>query len=314
MTIYTPQELSNEEYHALPQVSGSELVKIFQTCPAKYRYAERKETKALAEGTIHHCAILEPGRFAEQYERGLVIDDYPGALTTGKAIESALKERGIKGYSGLNKDDLISFALDRCPDLVIWDKIVADHAASTEKQVIDAALYDRAFAMRDGIDPSAQFWLANIYGRFEYSIVGKEKKVRPDCFINTADGIILIDYKTCVSAEPEQFGAAAHKYGYWLKMAYQRDVIEEELKIPVVGVYLLAQEKEAPYISMFYKMTEQQLQVGREQYSAALEMYKEAKEKDHWPKYASGVLPLMTPAWLEREYGFNEIDGLEVDE
>lgn len=313
-SIHHPSEMTNEQYQELPQISGSTLVKIHATCPAKFKFGERKETKSLHEGTVIHCAVLEPERFYEQYERAPVIDDYPGALTTGKAIESELKNRGIKGYSGKQKDELIEFALEKCPDLIIWDKIVSDRAESTDKELIDAALYDKAVSMRSAIDDDEIIQLLSQNCMVEHSIIFEDRKIRPDVLIDVGDSFVIIDLKTTINAEPEKFGKQAHDLGYWLKMAYQKDTVESFFQKPVSRVILLAQEKEKPFLSQAYELTEQQLQVGREQYETAMAILKNCESTGQWGKYASGILQLPTPQWIEREYGFNEIEGDEINE
>lgn len=312
--IYHPKDLSNEQYQQLPQISGSTLVKIHSTCPAKFKYGERKETKALHEGTVLHCAVLEPERFFETYQRAPVLADYPGALVTAKDIESALKQRGIKGYSGKSKDELIQFAIERCDDLIFWDKIVSDAADSTEKELIDAVLFDKAISMRGGIDDQEIIDLLSKNPMIEHSIIFEDRKVRPDVLVDIGDSFVLMDYKSTINANPDKFGKQAHDLGYWLKMAYQKDVIESLFQKPVSRVILLAQEKELPYLSQAYELTEQQLQVGREQYESAVLIYKNCESTGNWGKYASGILQLPTPQWVERDYGFNEVEGEELNE
>ena len=317
MTIITSNKLSNPEYQALPQISGSALVKIHNDCPAAWRFGENEPTKALADGIAAHAAILEPELFAAEFVRGIDPAQYPDALVTNKDMEAWLKERGIKGYSGKDKIGLMAMLDATGEDVAVIAEIIQAHATKNEgKTIVDPKTYDMITQMRAVIFADAEYASAfTAHGRkfdapiFELSSVGDKTKCRWDCI--TADGEIW-DYKTTITAHPEKFARSAHENGYWLKMALQHDRYAEEFGERPRRVVLLAQSKKAPYIPQAYELTDEQLQVGREQYQAALRLYERCNGADVWPAYGGGIVELPTPDYLARRYEF-ENDDIELE-
>lgn len=313
MAIITADKLSNPEYQALPQIGGSSLVKIHNDCPAAWRFGDNEPTKALADGIAAHAAILEPELFAAQFVRGIDPADYPDALDTNKSMEAWLKERGIKGCSGKDKSGLMEMIAATGEQVQILAAIIEKHAADNQqKTIVDPKTYDMITQMRAVIFADKTYRAAfTAHGgkfdapMFELSSIGDETKCRWDCI--TADGEIW-DYKTTVSAHPEKFARSAHENGYWLKMALQHDHYVTEFGERPRRVVLLAQSKKAPYIPQAYELTDEQLQVGREQYQAALRLYGRCKAADVWPAYGGGVVELPTPNYLAYKYEFENND------
>jgi len=303
MKIYESTKLSNEEYHALEGVSGSTLAAIHKDCPAAWRFGERKETKALLEGTASHAAILEPDLFAKTYARGVNPEDHPAALVTSKDIQAWLKSVGVKGYTGKTKAELIGMVLVTGETPEILDMITEEHASAHEgKIILKHDVFDRLETMRDVIFKDEVYAAALGAGAsFELSFIGDGVKARWDCVTESGE---IWDYKTAVSAQPEEFAKKAHDLGYWLKMAFQADVYEKAFGEKPRRVVLLAQSKTAPFIPQAYELTDEQLEIGREQYEAAFRLLARCKESAVWPAYGGGVQLLDTPAWLANRYNF----------
>jgi hypothetical protein len=313
MAIITADKLSNPEYQALPQIGGSSLVKIHNDCPAAWRFGDNEPTKALADGIAAHAAILEPEMFAAQFVRGIDPADYPDALDTNKSMEAWLKERGIKGYGGKDKAGLMAMIAQTGEHVEILAAMIDEHAITNQqKTIVDPKTYDMIVQMRAVIfsDDTYRAAFTGSGGKFdapmfELSSINHPTKCRWDCI--TADGEIW-DYKTTITAHPEKFARSAHENGYWLKMALQHDHYELEFGERPRRVVLLAQSKKAPYIPQAYELTDEQLQVGREQYQAALRLYGRCLAADVWPAYGGGIVQLPTPNYLAYKYEFENND------
>lgn len=325
MTVYLSSQLTNEEYHALPQVGGSILADIYFNCPAQYKFKKKKETKALADGIMAHVCVLEPSLFNERYVCGIDPEKYPDALDTNKQMEAWLKERGIKGYSSRTKAELIEMILLAEHNTPILQNIIDEHAVKNEgKKIVAPKDFEMIHAMRQVIfnEPYYREKLTHT-GKigpldgplFELSSVTDDGlKCRWDCV--TADGEIW-DYKTCVSAHPDAFMWDAPKRGYWLKMALQHDQFVKEFGERPKDVVLLAQSKTEPYLPQAYRLTDAQLDVGRSQYMAAFNLYHRCKRDDVWPSFGEydddgrfrqfdPVIDLPTPGSLAYRYGMDE--------
>lgn len=319
MPLFTSKQLSNEDYHKLPEVGGSTLVKIFNDCPAAWKYGENEPTKALVDGIAAHVCVLEPSLFAERFVRGIDPADYPLALDTNKSMEAWLKDRGIKGYSGKSKSELVAMVRESEPDQQIIEAIEVDFLAANDgKTIVKPKDFDMITAMRGAIyrQPSYREMLTSTDGNypleFELSFISPNgTKVRWDCI--TADGAIE-DYKTCMSSHPNEFSKSAARNGYWLKMAFQHDHFVEAFGERPKHVGLLAQSKKHPYIPQNYMLTDEQLRVGRGQYQEALDTYNRCMDSGVWPAYGGGSMPLPTPSYLAYEYGMEEDGEIEYVE
>ena len=177
--------ISNEEYHADPAISASQLKEIGRS-PFHYwkRYVDpdrspSTRTAAMALGSLVHCAVLEPNELLQRYAVG------PDRRTKeGKATAEKMLADGIEPVSASDFEQALSMAA-----------AVRSH-------------------------PTAGLLLAN--GQAEQSFwwddiaTGLRCKCRPDWF----DGELIVDLKTCVDASPAGFGKAVAAFHYQLQAAH----------------------------------------------------------------------------------------------
>lgn len=319
--IFSSEELSNTDYHAeTDHVSGSQLHKLFTTSPASFKYGietddegnpVEQKSRALEFGSCAHTNLLEQSKFEAEYMRGTVkTDQLDGELLTSqKACESWLKNRGIKGYSAKPYPELsamIAAALKPGEKVSILAEIEQAELAAAEasgRNLIRGDDYDACMKMREVLYMNGE--VRNIIGQGQaevscFAVVeGVPVKVRWDYLYNWN----LIDYKTTISAHPDQFGKQCYNAGYYLKMALQHDVFTLAYGREPSAVKLLAQEKKLPFIPVMYRMSDEQLTIGRLQYRAALQQYRACKERDVWPAYGGGAeMELQTPNFVKQQY------------
>lgn len=319
--IFSSEELSNADYHAeTDHVSGSQLHKLFTTSPASFKYGVEtddegnpveQKSRALEFGSCAHTNLLEQSKFEAEYMRGTVkTDQFEGELLTSqKACESWLKNRGIKGYSAKPYPELsamITAALKPGEKVSILDEIEQAELAAAEasgRNLIRGDDYDACIKMREVLYMNGE--VRNIIGKGapEVSVFseieGVPVKVRFDYIYDW----MIIDYKTTISAHPEQFGKQCYNAGYYLKMALQHDVFTLAYGREPSAVKLLAQEKKLPFIPVMYRMSDEQLTIGRLQYRAALQQYRACKERNVWPAYGGGAeMELQTPNFVKQQY------------
>lgn len=316
MKVYFNNELSNQDYHAdTEHINGSGLWNILDRCPAAWRYKdeEDEQSKALVFGTGSHTALLEPERFEAEYARMPVVDDFPKdkdgkptVLVTTADMNSWAKERGIKGLSGKSKAEVIKIIQATGEPVKIYD-VIRDEAekAAAGKQILEGGDYDAIQQMRAVIHANSYYssLLAGAYA--EVSIIGELKgekaKVRFDCLTKGGD---IIDYKTAVSAKPDEFFRHAARLGYFMKMAMQHDMFVAAYGHAPRSVNLLVQEKKSPFIPALIRLTEEQLHIGRIQLHGAMEIYKACKKANSWPGYSMGnpVIEMETPEWFKKQF------------
>lgn len=316
MKVYFNNELTNEQYHAdTEHINGSGLWNLYDRCPAAWRYKdeEDEQSKALVFGTGSHTALLEPERFYAEYARMPVVEDFPKdkdgnstVLVTASDMNSWAKERGIKGLSGKSKAEVIKIIQATGEPVMIYDVIREEaEKAAAGKQMLEGNDYDAIQQMRAVIHANSYYssLLAGAYTEVSIlgELYGEKAKVRFDCLTRGGD---IIDYKTAVSAKPEDFFRHAARLGYFMKMAMQHDMFCAAYPHPPRSVNLLVQEKKAPFIPALIRLTEEQLHIGRIQLHGAMEIYKACKKANSWPGYSMGnpVIEMETPEWFKKQF------------
>lgn len=224
------------------------------------------------------------------------------------------------------------------------EMIAEAEARAEGKQLVDADKYDACINMRAILEqnPDHNACINSETAQREISIFGEisgvKVKVRLDHLdykenvparvltgydndgnpeyedVIFPEALIITDFKTTISANPLEFPRLAYNHGYYLKMALQHDLLRRAIQagafegsfpadIPIV-VRLLAQEKTEPYIAIAYRMTMEQIKIGRSQYVSVVHTFKACSEMDVWPGYAGDAseIELETPSWVRYQY------------
>lgn len=310
--IFPNGELDNNDYHGekfSDHVSGSQLCVIHNDCPAVLKYGENKESAALHFGIASHAAMLEPELFDSLFVRKIAKEDSDKYLTSDAAVKALLKSAGRTGYTTKPWSDLVIMAFECDENVSIFQvESILQEYNSIGKTLVKGDDYDQILIMRSTLfNDEANVELFKD-SQFEMSIVCEVEvdgqwnkvKIRPDIITKNCE---VPDYKTTRDMCPEKFGNQAHNAGYWLKQAFVCDVLQAAYN-QKFKAGLLAQGKSSPFITQLYWMTEQQIQVGREQYQFALKYYKNCVDTDNWPAYHDGATELVTPPYLAKRYGF----------
>ena len=310
MKVYLNNELSNDQYHAdTEHINGSGLWNLYDRCPAAWRYKdeEDEQSKALVFGTGSHTALLEPERFEAEYSRMPTKEDFGAELlVTVSDMNSWAKDRGIKGISGKTKAEVIKIIRSTGEPVRIYDeeRLFAELNAKG-RILLEGDDYDAIMQMRAVIHANSYYssLLAGAYSEVSIlgELLGESSKVRFDCLTRGGD---IIDYKTAVSAKPDEFFRHAARLGYFMKMAMQHDMFIEAYGHAPRSVNLLVQEKKSPFIPALIRLTDEQLRIGRIQLRSAMEIYKACKKANSWPGYSMGnpVIEMETPEWFKKQF------------
>jgi hypothetical protein len=305
--IFTPDCLSNEQYQALPQRSGSFLHRLLTHSPAKAKFGEQPASKALDFGIWSHAMILEPERFAESYARDFDPAGYEKILCKGDDYKAWLKDRGMK-VSGSN-DELIA-RITETGEPVHLDAV--ERMAYRLKhpdyvEFIPIKDYDKIELMRHAImsDPERAQMLTG--GFAELSIVTDEFKSRPDLI--TA-GQWIVNYKSTLDAEPDKFGRKATDYGYPMRAVMECELFKQAYGEYPAGYAILAQEKDAPYLCKTFVIYDRSRgdeqpsawNYGRAQLADAVKIYRKCRNADIWPGLG-GAEDLAVPEYLMKRAG-----------
>lgn len=116
--------------------------------------------------------------------------------------------------------------------------------------------------------------------------------------------LIVPDYKTCASAEPEAFAKAAYQHGYHQQARWYLDAAQAlGLAGPDAAFVFVAQEKNPPYLVTVIELDDTALRIGDIRNRRALNLYAECTASGHWPAYHEGVALVALPRWAEIEEG-----------
>ncbi|MDR0931788.1 MAG: PD-(D/E)XK nuclease-like domain-containing protein [Victivallales bacterium] len=111
--------------------------------------------------------------------------------------------------------------------------------------------------------------------RAEYS--GVPCQIRMDWFSGKYE---LVDLKTCDSLK--WFESDCRRFGYLFQMAFYRAVIREATGI-AVPVHIVAVEKNEPFSTGVWKLTDEVLELAELGNKAALERYRNCRASGVWP-------------------------------
>ncbi|WP_099373725.1 exodeoxyribonuclease VIII [Escherichia coli] len=261
--------ISNENYHAGPGVSKSQLDDIADT-PALYLWrknapVDTTKTKTLDLGTAFHCRVLEPEEFSNRF---IVAPEFNRRTNSGKEEEKAF--------------------LREC--------------ASTGKTVITAEegrkielMYQRVMAL-----PLGQ-WLVESAGHAESSIYWEDPETgilcrcRPDKIIPEFHWIM--DVKT--TADIQRFKTAYYDYRYHVQDAFYSDGYEAQFGVLPTFVFLVASTTVecGRYPVEIFMMGEEAKLAGQQEYHRNLRTLADCLNTDEWP----AIKTLSLPRWA-KEY------------
>lgn len=282
--------LDIDAYHSGPGISKTGLDRINRS-PA-YFYAmsldpNRPPEKGRAgqlEGTLAHCAVLEPAEFANRY--AVPPPDAPRKPTEA---QWNAKKPGADSIAAMDW----------------WRDWTANNGG---KQVITAAQYDVAMRQAESIRKLPDIAEALAAGDAESSAfwidpeTGALCRCRPDWAHPVGEsGSILIDIKTYSDASREEFARQIARKRYHVQDRFYSDGYSIAAKRDVLAFIFVAVETEWPYAASAVMLNEQSRYQGAADYRRNLDTYAACLKSNQWPGYSSGIEIASLPAWALTE-------------
>lgn len=153
--------------------------------------------------------------------------------------------------------------------------------------------------------------LLTTWGRPEQSAFWRDKetgvicRARYDVFPTgkTVLGRVLVpDYKTAVSADPQAFAKAVNDHGYHQQAPFYLDGLRAlGLADDDAAFAFIVQEKTAPYLVAVYQLDAAALLIGTARNRRALRTYAECSASGRWPGYSTDIETVSLPAWVEKQ-------------
>lgn len=248
---------TNRAYHSNPAVSKSNLHLIERT-PRYYKwYMDNpvEPTESMKFGTAFHKYILEPETFWDEVAVQPILN-----LRTneGKAQKQAFMEMCEQE----GKTDITQAQYETI--LKMSESLKSDGYS----QVLIAGEHEKSFYWTD-------------------KLTGIDCKCRPDSFRKIGDRILIVDFKTCSSAEYNAIQRDVSKYGYDLQAYMYCKGVSENLNVPMdkIDFMFVFICKEAPYMTNIMQADEFVIERGETLFREYIGTLKYCRETDNWYGY-----------------------------
>lgn len=246
-------------------------LKEFAKSPKHYRHRLRnpkKRTAGMELGSHDHVMVLEPERFLLEY-----------AVWPTEREEADEKTGEVKIVKCQRRGKR-------------WDQFIADNPG---KEIIRDVDYEQAKTFKDAVraDRLAMQYLG--FGRAEVAVTwtdvdtGIDLVGRVDWLTEIGGRPYIVDLKGSHTVIPRQFCSQAYRLCYHNQAAMYVDGIEQATgKTP--GFITVAVEFAEPHDVVVFELEEDTLDVGRDEYKAWLQRYRECEQSGEWPGIADGLL------------------------
>lgn len=281
VTITEPgvyDDIPAEDYHADPvpdgslSSSGARLL-LPPGCPALYRWT--------ADHGEEHNRVFDLGHAAHQQ-----------VLRAGPELVEVHADDWRTKAARAQRD--AAYTAGAVPLLTAELEQVTAMAAALRDHPIAGRLFDPDA----GLPEQSLFWRDA-----EFDVW---RRARLDWMRPASPGrrLIVADYKTTNSADPEALGKTMATYGYHLQAQWYRDAaIALNLIGDVDPVFVLVcQEKTPPYLVTVAQPDHAALRYAAMANRKALDIYRRCRDADYWPAYADTVAHLPLPRWAERQH------------
>lgn len=171
-----------------------------------------------------------------------------------------------------------------------------------------AVVQEMAAALR--AHPTAAALLRPEGGRPELSMFWVDQETRIWCRARTdwldvsrPGRLIVPDYKTCVSAAPDDLQRAIWDHGYHQQADWYLGGLRAlGLASEDSQFVFIFQEKRAPYLVTVAQPDPTALRIGAHLNREARHLYRECVQSGRWPGYTDDVALISLPGWVEHRY------------
>lgn len=240
------------------------------SCPALFRwYADHPEP---------HKDVFEEGHAAHRMVLGagpelVLVDRERWDTKVVKAEVAAIRERGAVPVKR-----------------AVLEQVEA-MAAALRQHPVAAALLEPG----KGTAEQSLFWVDEPSGVWRRALLDWLPEA-------TSGRMILPEYKTARSAEPEKFARSAADLGYFQQAAYYMDAVLALGLAEDVAFVFIAQEKDPPYLVTVTEPDGFAVRVGQYLNRQAINIFADCQRTGEWPGYSREVELIGLPPWLENRY------------
>lgn len=260
---------ASSDYFKAEGISRSELFYISKS-PERFKYMHDnplEPTNDMIIGSAFHKIVLEPDTYNNEFATAPEVDR---RTKEGKAIFADFQERLTDEISVITQQDFDLISAMR-------DSLMKNELART---------------LLEGEREQPVFWDDNI--------TGERCKCKPDVRTRVANKPIIIDVKTCQSADEEAFMRSCFKFGYDLQVGMYKtgcDIVYQE---PHEFVFICI-EKKPPYSVNILQVDDFFMKHGLFLFRKYLDIYHYCKTANDWYGYGGKdnmINSLSVPVWM----------------
>lgn len=267
-----------DEYHAIDRVSYSRLKELKHSAMRyHYRIGNPLMTAPLSLGQAAHCATLEPERFRREF------------IVWSRRTEGGnmAPRRGQYWDAFREEND---------------GKTIITQDEADEAHAISSAVRSDSVAMRyleSGEPEVTMLWEPN-------------RKGRPDWITHIVGKPVLVGLKTTRDCRHFAFGAQAAKLSYPIQWAWYHDGYDE-IRGRKPDVVEIVVESAPPHAVAVYRILDDIIEFGRDEYNQLLDQLAECERSGQWPGPYQDEQVLTLPSWV---YGpaADDLSELELEE
>lgn len=274
--------MPRDEYDAIQKLNISRLKNVKRS-PLHYQHELREQTTtpALTLGIATHVAVLEPERFVEDFRV------WDRTTTAGK---SAPRNGGYW-------DLFVASAGKR----TILTKAEADLANEIAKAVRFSEAANKYLASGDP-EVTLEWQLAPELG-------SRPAKSRVDWLTRIDGRPYLVGLKTARDCRHFKFASQAASLGYHLSWAYYFDAYKA-IRDEDPGLIEIVVESAAPHDVAVYRIPNDIILQGREEYWECAKILAECERTGIWPGCVPNEEDLTLPSWAYQQD--EDVDGLDL--
>lgn len=272
------ERMSNDEYHACPEFSSSQLKDMNRSAAHFYVNSITKEAKkeastAMNFGTLVHTMFLEP----EQFENEFVIAPKFNRRTTVGKEEAAAWEQANEGKMLVSEEDV-------------------DNANRMATNLRTLSIYK---AMQDN------YGMAEASFFFTDPVFGLNLRIRPDWHIAPCKEFpngLIIDLKTTDDARPMAFSRTCANFSYDLSASMYREGFQAYYQTEDKPPFIFpVAERNTPFNVKQYKASDLFLSVGDVRYKKSKELLAESLLLDEWNGYSKEIEDIFLPQYMTKQ-------------
>jgi len=271
-----------DEYDSLPGISITRL-KELRRSPMHYLYrlTNPQQSDALTLGTATHVATLEPERPESQFKV------WSGVTSTGR----------MKPRTGAKWIEFIDDAGKR-------GQTVLTAAEALEARTIASAVRNDRITM-----PYLEIGDPEV--TLQWQVRGYAARGRVDWLTKIDGEPVIVGLKTARDARAIQFGNQCARLGYHLQWAFYYDGYEFITGRQARMVEIVV-ESAPPHAVVVYRIPDDVIQQGRDEYLVLLDQLDECERTGVWPGPSTEEQYLTLPSWVYAAHDDLSELGLEM--